>query len=108
MSTSRLKSGGCGQLIPAAIALSRAASHCTITSFATNSNTPAALHSSVTAKPSFSSFALLSTSDSPRSTSYTPSESTAARARFESAKPYVRSVNASSAESEGKARRGDV
>ena len=93
--------------MPAAIARSRAASQYDMTSFAMYSNIPAALHSSVTENPSRSSFARRSASDSPRSTSYLPSEAATALARLDNANPYVRSTKASSADREGNDTRGD-
>lgn len=93
--------------MPAAMARSRAASQSVITSFAMYSNTPAALHNSMTANPSRSSFAFLSTSESPRSLSYRPREVTTARERLERANAYVKRVNASSAAREGIDKRGE-
>lgn len=108
ISTSLRRSGGCGQLVPAASARSRAASQSEQTSFAMCSKMPAALQSSVTAKPSRSSFARRSVSEIPLSVSYVPSDATTVRARLESANAYVRRVKASSAAREGSARRGDA
>lgn len=69
---------------------------------------PLALHSSVTAKLSFSSFALRSVSDMARSASYVPSDRTVDRARLEMAKAYVRSDDARSACKEGSDSRGEL
>ena len=51
------------------------------------SKRPLALQNCATAKPSFSSFALRSMSEMPRSRSYVPRATTFSRARFERAKP---------------------
>jgi hypothetical protein len=74
----------------------------------TCSKSPLALQNIVTANPSFSSLALRSTLEIPRSRSYVPRATTFSRARLKSAKPYVRSVNTSSEGRAGSERRGEL
>jgi hypothetical protein len=57
---------------------------------------------------SFSSLALRSASDIPRSRSYAPRDATTVRAKLESANAYVRSEDDKSANKEGRLSLGDV
>lgn len=85
--TSRLRSGG---LESPAVPPSRHFSHSGSTVSLIWVNMPLALHRKVTAWFNRSSLALRSESDIARSCSYAPREATIPRARFESAKAYVR------------------
>lgn len=106
--TALVRSGGRGHAIPAATTRSRSRSHSCRHSLLMCSKMPAALHSSVTANCSFSSFALRSASGIARSRSYVPSECTTVRERFERAKAYVKKVKMTSVESDGMERRGEL